>query len=364
MRGFNSKMGSGPDYAEAGAQYRSHIDVLIDDALDHSEITSHNKKTKMSASMFPMCSILLFTELLHQENSGHYWRRASILLNVFAGSGIAMHETIQYALGFSGRQFGHYHCKDYRCKEGYLDPKGFRPKIDNPRLHTFTTDNICPHCGRGMAYVEIAIERDDIIMYLDSVLVSGEGDDATAEVLDLKSCTSRAAFAATNPKELAKHNNIAQIRSYAVEFEKTFKVRVTHYGLAYVPRDNPKGFKVHRVEFTDKEARIAQKNYKDERRKWKLANRAVAEVDPIISIEGRKCSSSSDHDRLHPFDPCPLSGVCFSQLQLHRVLRDFVVLSAKHKDKDYFTVMAMATAAKKSKQLFKSEKPKARHTSI
>jgi hypothetical protein len=53
--------------------------------------------------------------------------------------------------------------------------------------------------------------------------------------------------------------------------------------------------------------------------------------------------------------------VCFSQLQLHRVLRDFVVLSAKHKDKDYFTVLEMATAPKKSKELlFKSEKPKAR----
>lgn len=365
MRGMNGSFGSGDDFVEKGAEYRSHIDVLIDDALDHSEVTSHNKKTKMSASMFPMCSILLFTQLLHQENSGHFWRKTNILLEVFAGSGMAMHEKIQYALGFSGRQFGHYHCKDYRCKEGYLDPKGFRPKIDNPRLHTFTTDNICPHCGRGMAYVEIAIERDDIVMYLDSVLVSGEGDDATAEVLDLKSCTSRAAYAATNPKELTKHNNIAQIRSYAVEFEKTFKVRVTHYGLAYVPRDNPKGFKVYRKEFDDREASIALKNYKNERRKWKIANRAAKEADPLYSIEGRLCSSSSDHDKLHKYDPCPLSGVCFSQLQLHRVLRDFVVLSAKHKDKDYFTVMEMATAPKKSKELlFKSEKPKARHTSI
>ena len=364
MRGLDNTTSS-TDYDDGCNSHVSHIDTLIDEALDHTEITSHNKKTKMSASMFPMCSILLYTQLLHQENSGHFWRKASILLGVFAGSGIAMHEQIQYALGFSGRQFGHYHCKDYRCKEGYLDPKGFRPKIDNPRLHTFTTDNICPHCGKGMAYVEIAIERDDITMYLDSVLVSGEGEDATAEIVDLKSCTARAAYGATTPKMLAKHNNIAQIRSYAVEFEKTFKVRVTHYGLAYVPRDNPKGFKVHRVPFDDREAAKALKAYKNERRKWKVANRAVKKNDPLISIEGRLCTSSSDHDKLHPYDPCPLAQVCFSQLQLHKVLRDFVVLSAKHKDKDYFAVMEMATAPKKTKErMFKAEKPKARHTSI
>lgn len=366
MRGFN-KMSSGPDFDVSN---RSAFDSLIEDALEHKEITSHKPKVKMSASMFPMCSILLTTQLWHQRNSGFFWRQASTLLEVFAGAGIAMHEKLQYALGFSGRQFGHYHCKDYRCKEGYLDPKGFRPKLDNPRLHTFTTDNICPHCGQGMAYVEIEIQRDDVVMYLDSVLVDVDEDgDHTAQIMDLKSCTSNAAYKATTSKELAKHNNIQQIQAYCVEFEREFDVRVVRYGLAYIPRDNPTGFKVYSVNFTDKIAKKAAAEYKNEKRKWRVANDAVTNDDILSSEDGRLCTSQADHDKLHKYDPCPLSGVCFSQLQLHRVLRDFIELSAKHKDKDYFSVLDMAVNARKqTKQRdlgfrVKSE-TRARHISI
>lgn len=365
MRGFDKMSNNVPDFEGSN---RSSFDTLIEDALQHREITSHNPKTKMSASMFPMCSILLCTQLWHQRSSGRFWRQANTLLEVFAGAGIAMHEKLQYALGFSGRQYGHYHCKDYKCKEGYIDTKGFRPKVDNPRLHTFTTDNICPHCGKGMAYVEIEIQLDDIIMYLDSVIVVEKDGEQSAMIMDLKSCTSNAAYKATHPRELAKHNNIQQIQAYCVEFERQFDVPVSAYGLAYIPRDNPNGFKVYEVKFTDKVAKKAFTEYKNERRKWKLANKAVTDNDILLSEEGRLCTSQSDHDRLHPYDPCPLSGVCFSQLQLHRVLRDFIELSAKHDTKDYFTVLDMAVNARKQAKRdngfrVKSE-VRARHISI
>lgn len=368
MRAFNNiSQASGSDFEGSN---RSSFDTLIENALQHKEITSHKPKAKMSASMFPMCSILLCTQLWHQRSSGYFWRQASTLLEVFAGAGIAMHEKIQYALGFSGRQFGHYHCKDYRCKEGYLDPKGFRPKPDNPRLHQYTTDNICPHCGKGMAYVEIEIVRDDVVMYLDSVIVDvdEEGDVSGARIMDLKSCTSKAADRATMPKDLAKFNNIQQIQAYAVEFEIEFEVPVLSYGLAYVPRDNPTGFKIHEVKFTDKVAKKAFADYKNERRKWRVANKAVKDDDIVSSEAGRLCTSHADHDRLHPFDPCPLSGVCFSQMQLHRVLRDFIELSAKHKDMDYFAVLDMAVKTRNKTQRDhglrgKSDK-RARHISI
>ena len=329
---------------------RSPLDEFIEDALHHEELTDHNPKKQMSASMFPMCSILLFTQLWHQRTSGRFWRKSNVLLDIFAGSGTAMHEKLQYALGFSGKQFGHYHCKNYRCKD-YLKTDGFRPKIDNPKLHTFTTDNICPTCGRGMAYVEIAIERDDIIMYLDSVIVVGKGKKARAIVLDLKSCTSNAAFKARTPADLAKHNNIAQIRAYAVEFEREYDVRVEGYGLAYIPRDNPRGFKVHYVPFDDAEASRAFKAYKRERKKWHLTNEVVESQEIEALEKGRLCSSSNEHDKLHPFEPCPLSSVCFSDLHLHRVLRNFIVLSEEHKDLDFFTVLDMALRDKKDNKV-------------
>lgn len=340
----------------------SPIDYLINDALEHVEITSHKPKTKMSASMFPMCSIMLFTQLLHQNNSGFFWRKSSTLLSVFAAAGIEMHKQIQYSLGFSGRLFGHYHCQNYKCSS-YLDTRGFRPKMDDPRLHAFTTDNICPHCKRGMAYVELELVRDDIVMLLDAVLVN---EDHTATILDLKSCTANNAYK-SEPKQLAKNNNIMQIRSYSVEFEKQFKVRVKNYGLAYVPRDNPKGFKVYFVNFDDHEADTALKQYKNERRKWRIANAAVEEVDYEMAQEGRLCKNPNEHDKHHPYDPCPLASVCFQKLQLHKVLRDFIVLSEKHKDKDYFTVLEMACNpnANEVKNVLRARQPKsARHIDL
>lgn len=340
------------------------IDFLISDCMEHSEITSHKKKEMMSASMFPMCSIMLFLQLLHQENSGNFWRQSNMLLELFAAAGIEMHSKIQYALGFSGRQFGHYHCQNYKCKEGYLNPGQFRPKQDDPRLHTFTTDNICPHCGKGMAYVEIELKTKDIVMYIDSILVN---PDDTATLLDLKSCTSNNAYK-LKPSELVKSNNIAQLSSYCVEFEKQFKVHVKSYGLVYIPRDNPKGFKIYYRDFDDVEAARANKAYKWEKKKWNIAKTAASSADFELAIEGRLCKNPNEHDKHHPYDPCPLSAVCFQQINLHRVLRDFIVLSEKHKDKDFFTVlnMALKTPAPKERDKFRTKQPKqrARHIDL
>jgi hypothetical protein len=47
----------------------------------------------------------------------------------------------------------------------------------------------------------------------------------------------------------------------------------------------------------------------------------------------------------------PLSSVCFSDLHLHRVLRNFIVLSEEHKDLDFFTVLDMALRDKKDNKV-------------
>lgn len=310
------------------------IKILMEETLRHKVVTQHKPQEKMSASSFPQCSIALVTQFIHQKYSGFRNKQATTLLGIFAGAGTAMHKAIQDGMGYSGRLYGNYCCANYKC-DNYIDTSKFRPKLDNPKLFKNTTDNICPKCGRGMSYVELEINDPIIDMYIDIVL---RFDDGTFGVYDLKSCTSRAAKEKSDT-DLVTHAYRSQVRSYAVEVERRLELPVSRYGLIYIPRDNPLGHRLVEWEFTDKEASESYAVYKDERRKYKLAHKAVD--NPLASIKGRLCHGTGDHDKFFPYEPCPLNPLCFmGSRELDKFFTKFEAFCKANPETNYFDALA------------------------
>lgn len=319
------------------------IKGLMEQALRHTVVTQHRPKQKMSASSFPQCSIALVTQFIHQTYAGFTNKKTSTLLQVFAGSGTAMHKAVQNGLGNTGRLYGNYCCGDYKC-ENYIDTIRFRPKLDNPKLFTNTTNNICPACGKPMEYVELEINDPIIDMYIDAVILD---DDGYAHVYDFKSCTARAAKEKSDA-DLVSIAYRSQSRCYAVEVERRLELPVKSYGLIYIPRDNPLAFRIVEWEFTDKEAAESFAVYKGERRKYKLA---VNNVDnPIVCAKGRLCHGTGDHDKFFPYEPCPINPICFMGTHdLEKFFAKFTAFCKANPKATYFEALEGARHGKGSR---------------
>ncbi len=154
----------------------SDMNTTIKSVLRYDYRTKHKPKVDLSPSSFPVCSLVWFTKMFHQAQTGTFENQTGILLNIFAEAGNGLHKHIQYGLGFTGKQFGHYYCDDYKC-EGYVEFK-FRPKPDDrvgKKIHWNTRNNICPHCGKGMQYLEVEIIDGKLRMCIDTIILNDDG---------------------------------------------------------------------------------------------------------------------------------------------------------------------------------------------
>lgn len=318
----------------------SSIENTIKQVLRIDYRTHHKPKTDLSPSSFPVCSLVWFTKMWHQRNTGYHENKTGVLLNIFAEAGKGLHKHIQYGLGFSGRQYGHYYCDDYKC-EGYVDGSKWRPKPDNKKVHWNTRDNICPHCGKGMQYLEIEIRDGELTMCIDTIMLND--DNRTYSVYDFKSSSIKKA----DEGKCLNKINMFQIESYVVEVIEHLSFTVSHYGLIYFPRDNPNKYVTFTYEVNDKMLRRSEEFLRGQYRGWTRAKASVEKYNFDKLYEARLCHSESDYyQNYHSYDVCPLLHLCNDKKATSNFLKTFMAYSDQHKDESWFDIIERMTRNK------------------
>lgn len=324
----------------------SSLNNTIKNVLRYDYRTQHKPKVDLTPSSFPICSLVWFTKLYHQAQTGFHENKTGILLNIFAEAGKGLHKHIQYGLGFSGRQFGHYYCDDYKCKEGYVEFK-FRPKPTDPigkRIHWNTRDNICPHCGKGMQYLEVEIVDGELKMAIDTILLADDG--RTYEVYDFKSTSVEKAV---NDKSLNKFN-LYQIRTYVVEVIEHLQFDVSKYGLVYFPRDNPNKYVIYDYDVDADMITESEDFLRHQYRSWTRAKASVKNYDFDKIYKIKLCKNQKDYfDNYHAYDECPLLHLCNDKKAMSDFLVKFMEYSQLHKNESWFDIIQKMTRNKASR---------------
>lgn len=320
----------------------SKIDPLIIESLDRTSITKHKLKETLSPSAFPMCSLVWFTKLYHQVNHGAFENKAKVLLNIFAEAGKGMHSYLQYSLGFTGRLYGHYYCSDYKCA-GYVNTQNgmFRPKDGDPKVHWWTKDNICPHCKKGMQYLEVQIIDGDLQMQIDCILLNDDG--VTYSVYDFKSTSVDKVAKGTSFNKM----NMFQIETYVIEVIEHLEIKVTHYGLTYVARDNPNKFVTYEFKVTKDILEKAESFLARQYKGWRIAKKSVKEFKFKRLYATKLCSSFNEYKKEYKgYEDCPMAFVCFDEQATKDFLGKFMALSDKNKTKSWFELMDTMSRSK------------------
>lgn len=314
----------------AAVDTRSQIDKLVDSALDVSVKSKSPKKTKLSPSMFPICSVKWFMQLYHQERRGFLDAQSSTMLNIFADSGIAAHKHLQNALGYSGQMHGNWVCVNRECSEypktkSVYDDKGKRTYKGRATRYR-SENNICPTCKSIMEYKELLVLYRGVKGYVDAVI---KNPDGTYSLLDIKSATVDKAI---NDKALNSYQKL-QILAYAYILKKRYGYNIVDYTLTYIPRDNPKKFKSYTFAFDSDAAREAKSIIRRELKKWRVAVDG-AKTKKLGLVEKYKPCKSEDQywSEVHTYVKCPILGVCFSSAELYSKLKQFMVLSDANPD--------------------------------
>lgn len=309
-RGFND--------VNKGVQ-RSRIGKMIDASLDVVKQERRWPKKKLSPSMFPICSIQEYAKQRFQNIRGYISGQSGAMLSIFAGSGTNMHSTVQDALGNSGQLVGHWDCSNRDCKEHAKTKSVYENgKKVKAGKHTRyrSTDNMCPTCGKPMAYAELKILFKGLKGYVDGLI---DNLDGTYSLLDLKSTT--VAKAESGAFFVTYHQ--LQIMTYAYVLRKRYGYKIVDYTLVYVPRDNPKKFVERTFIFDAAESKRAYTFMMTQINAWSAVMLSVKEDDAKHAIEHKPCKSEKFYwDEFHGYDVCPFVDVCFLESHLYSKLKE------------------------------------------
>lgn len=292
------------------------LDLFLD-AVEHSVPVHDTYRRKLSPSQFPICPVLSLLRTSFQD-AGYKSSSRSGALEIFAGIGENTHLAVQYHLGFSGKLWGRWACKNKSCRL-YV---GSWPKKGERRFSAEkTTDNICPCCGRPMEYIELKVYRGTVRGKIDVIL---KFDDGTFGVYDIKSATVRK----VENNDCLKSHQVHQVRSYVrmLTEEKRYGVGpISRYGLVYVARDNPRKMLVESFRYTKSEDAAALKFLNSQRDRYMAYKHDYREGTVVHSIDHKPCRDSNDYfDNMHSYDECPMLPVCFSQDKLQSTMEEFV----------------------------------------
>lgn len=320
----------------------SNLNTTIKSVLRLDYRTQHKPKVDLTPSSFPICPLVWFTKLFHQEQTGFHENKTGVLLNIFAEAGKGLHKHIQYGLGFSGRQFGHYYCDDYKCA-GYVEFK-FRPKPEDrvgQKIHWNTRNNICPHCGKGMQYLEVEIIDGELKMAIDTILLADDG--RSYEVYDFKSTSVEKAVGGKSLNKI----NLYQVRTYVVEVIEHLHFDVSKYGLVYFPRDNPNKYVIFDYDVDQDMLDSSEKFLKHQYRSWIRAKASVHNYDFEKLYKLKLCKDKNDYfENYHSYDECPLLGFCTEKKAMADFFVKFMEYSSSHRKESWFDIIQKLTRNK------------------
>lgn len=291
---------------------------LYEQAMENTYTSDKGRRPEYRPSAFPLCSVRVFMRLIKGVSLGYFEEERTAGGDYFTSVGTTTHETIQFQMGFSGKVWGDWKCEHIDCKKGKrsLDLYDANGRLVRPGMLTRknTTNNVCPCCGRPMAYVEKEIRYKGLKGHIDCIILM---DDGTFWVADYKTCTKNKIGKGTLPEK----SHLKQLPSYCYVLKKKYRMKIAGFSLLYLSRDNPWEYYEHAERWTKKwEGRCAEL-VKGERRKFKAAVKSLGTGDVSYAIKHKPCRTMACYERtMASYTECPMLDVCFNENKLRKTL--------------------------------------------
>lgn len=309
------------------SQSKSVAGQLYAHTMDNEiEVDENARPPVLRPSSFPLCSVLVYTELMKAASSGgKFTREMGTGGGYFTKVGTAAHENIQFYMGKSKKIYGHWKCINQICPEFHKARDKWK-KVDGkwvlkhgkPTLE-FTCNNVCPYCKSNMEYVELTVKHKKVEGHIDCVVML-DPKRKRIWVADYKTCTGTKVKAGKSKLPMRVH--LRQIPSYCHILEKEYGFVVEGFSLIYIRRDNPWEFYEHAEPWTDAWRKRAAKEFKLERLRYKAGVESFINRDPEEAIKNKPCKSLMHYKaEIDYYDPCPLLDVCFDKKSLSAALR-------------------------------------------
>lgn len=298
----------------------SFFGEMYEETMNKVMTTSYGRGPRFRPSALPLCSILVYMQLVKGASQGYFEDQMSASGGYFTRVGTAAHTNIQYFIGMSGKIWGDWVCNTSGCKKhndarDLYDEKG---KIIRKGILTRknTTNNICPACKHPMIYEEKEIKYKGLIGHIDAII---KLEDGTFWVADYKTCTKYKLQSGKLPNK----GHLIQLPSYCHVLHQKYKMKIRGFSLLYFSRDNPFMFYEHSEKWTPTWHKRSGDCIKNERKKFVAGVRSFALKSRQSAISGKPCKCKEDYETLMDFyEPCPMLKVCFNRKKLEAALEE------------------------------------------
>lgn len=355
-------MDNGMDFKSYFQQWNpnktSFVSEIFYQALSAKFTTRHGRGVEFRPSSFPQCPIINYLRKVWYDAAGYNLAERSCSMDYYCDVGTTVHETVQFHMGDSGSQFGHYRCINEKCKKGRagknkLDAAGNIVKAGKlTRKNTF--NNKCPSCKERMFYEELTVKYKGLKGHVDGVIRLPDG---RYWIIDYKTSSMKKIQKGEYPEK--KH--LYQLPIYAYILKKKYGFDVAGFSLIYIPRDNPFCFYEYAEPWSKKWDKHSIKILKTQKRQWVAYEKTIEtkNLDHIIEAKPCKCESSYMKTMYSGFDHCPMRDICFSA-RLKPALKTWRELaeSKSIEDATLAEAVKLITEKKKKKTLLGSSTTK------
>lgn len=316
-------------YARRSTAAKSIAGKLYEQAMDTDHLDLNARPPVLRPSSFPLCSVLVYKDLMQGASEGRFERSMSAGGGFFTSVGTAAHTNIQFYIGKTGKVYGHWKCINNLCPEFHkardkwktVEVKGKKVrKVEYGKpTREFSCDNVCPECKYDMEYVELTVKHKKVEGHIDCVIML-DHKKKRIWVADYKTCNTKKVVAGRS--KLPAREHLRQIPSYCHILEQEYGYIVEGFSLIYICRDNPYQFYEHAETWTPAWREKAAREFKLERLRYKAGLHSWLDRDPTEAIKNKPCKSISHYNSEMAFyDPCPMLDVCFEKKSLKAALR-------------------------------------------
>lgn len=300
----------------------SELSKALAVAVESEVVLPGGRGPEFRPSSFPSCPILSWMKLYRNNALGYKEKHLYFGMQYYTSVGTAVHEKIQYFMGFTGKVWGHWKCINHMCDEALkaadtYDALGHIIKEGKPTRRC-TTNNKCPKCKQPMAYIEFTIKYKGVTGHIDGIF---KCDNGKWIIFDYKTTSLKKVVGQTLPE--AKHLMQLPFYTYVMEkkYAKKYGMKIDSFSLVYMPRDNPFQYYEYAEKWTDKWRHRMKNLYKREKRHWDAIKQDLEDDTFTNVISEKPCSCRSDYSsKMKGVGECIMSDVCFSPSKLKNKL--------------------------------------------
>lgn len=313
--------------------------------LENKFVTKHGRGVEFRPSSFPQCPIINYLKKVWYDELGYNIDERSATMDYYCDVGTVVHETVQFHMGDSGVQHGHYRCINPKCKHGKagqntLDAAGNITKAGKLTRKN-TVKNRCPKCKERMFYEELTVKYRGIKGHVDGVIKMPDG---RYWIIDYKTSSMKKIMKGSYPEK--KH--LYQLPVYAYILGKKYGFEIAGFSLIYIPRDMPFAFYEYAEKWSKKWTKHSLGIIRTQKYQWEAFQKTLETGDLDHIIEAKPCSCEAEYKKKMwgGFDHCPMKDICFSP-RLKPALQKWNKLCKKQKVKDARLDQAVAVITDK-----------------